>query len=126
MLPTKLPLDVFYEELVATQRVLNMKHLGWNIVRQLAGQVAGLLMRGQTNFVRSLWKFDSVFNAKLLLADHDRPVTYEMAPPPAAGSPFVRKDLYVHTPLGRKGRALDDATERFVDATRETAVSSEM
>ena len=28
VLPTKLPLSRFYQELVATQQVLNMKHLG--------------------------------------------------------------------------------------------------
>lgn len=125
VLPTKLPLDVFYQELVATQRVLNMKHLGWTIVRQLAGQVAGLLLRGQTNFVRSLWKFDSVFDAKLLLADHARPITYAMAPPPESGRGFAKRDLYVHAPQGRRGRAIDDATERFVDATRTAPLAGE-
>ena len=106
---------------MATQRVLNMKHLGWAIVRQLAGHIARLLLRGQTNFVRSLWKFDTVFDAKLLLADHARPVTYAMAPPPAPGTPYRARDLYVHAPAGRKGRAIDDATERFVDQTRSGA-----
>ncbi|MFO1152185.1 MAG: hopanoid C-3 methylase HpnR [Rhodospirillales bacterium] len=118
VLPTHLPLDVFYEELVATQRVLNMKHLGWTIVRQLAGDIARLLLRGQTNFVRSLWNFDKVFDPKLLLADHRRPVAYQMPPPPPSGTAYRARDLYIHTPAGRKGRAIDDATERFVDETR--------
>ncbi|MFO1129231.1 MAG: hopanoid C-3 methylase HpnR [Rhodospirillales bacterium] len=121
VLPTRLPLDVFYEELVKTQRVLNMKHLGWTIVRQLAGDIAHLLLRGQTNFVRSLWSFDKVFDARLLLADHRRPVAYQMPPPPPPGTAYRARDLYVHTPLGRKGRAIDDATERFVDETRSGA-----
>ncbi len=125
VVPTKLPLDVFYAELVATQRVLNMKHLGWTIVRQLAGEIGGLLLRGQTNFVRSLWKFNSVFDAKLLLADHARPISYALRPPPAQGQPFARRDLYIHAPQGRKGRAIDDATERFVEATRMTAASEQ-
>jgi hypothetical protein len=29
-----------------------------------------------------------------------------------------RSDLYVHGPGGRKTRALDDDTEKFVDTTR--------
>lgn len=95
-----------------------MKHLGWTIVRQLPGQIARLLLKGETNFVRSLWKFDRVFDAKLLLADHTRPVTYAMAPPPPPGITYHARDLYVHAPAGRKGRAIDDATERFVDQTR--------
>lgn len=118
VLPTRMPLAEFYQELVATQRVLNMKHLGWTIVRRLSGDIVRLLARGQTNFVRSLWKFDSVFDAKLLLADHDKPVSYQMAPPPCAEGSFDARDIYVHTPTGRKGRAIDDATERFVDASR--------
>ncbi len=112
------PLDQFYAELAATQQVLNVKHLGWAIVRQMSGHIARLLLKGQTNFVRSLWKFDQVFDAKLLLADHARPVTYAMAPPPPPGITYQARDLYVHAPAGRKGRAIDDPTERFVDQTR--------
>ena len=118
VLPTRLPLGQFYAELVATQRVLHMKHLGWAIVRQMSGNIARLLLKGQTNFVRSLWKFDTVFDPKLLLADHARPIAYAMAPPPAPGTPYQVRDLYVHAPAGRKGRAIDDVTERFVDQTR--------
>lgn len=118
VLPTKLPLADFYAELVATQRVLNFKHLGWTIVRRLAKDIARLLARGQTNFVRSLWKFDSVFNAELLLADHRKPVRYAMAPPPGKGPAFDPRALYIHPPAGRRGRAIDDATERFVDESR--------
>ena len=32
--------------------------------------------------------------------------------------PFAARDLYVHAPHGRAGRAIDAATEAFVDATR--------
>jgi hypothetical protein len=76
------------------------------------------LARGQTNFFRSLWKFDSVFNPKLLLADHHRPVPYEMKLPPPAQEKIDPRLLYVLQARGRKGRAIDDATEQFVDATR--------
>ena len=36
VLPTRLPLAEFYQELVSTQQVLNRKHLGWTAVRSLS------------------------------------------------------------------------------------------
>jgi hopanoid C-3 methylase HpnR len=119
VLPTRLPLPEFYAELVKTQQVLNRKHLGWQALWGTAGISARHLLRGQTNFVRMLFKFNSVFNPALQLADHARAVRYEMALPPAQEAKVDAKALYVHRPLGRKGRAaLDEASERFVDETR--------
>jgi hypothetical protein len=118
VLPTTLPLREFYEELVKTQQVMNMKHLGWRALRDTAGIVAGHLMRGQTNFLRGLFKFNSVFNPDLQMADHAQPVRYEMNPPPKAAQRANAKTPYLHPPQGRRSRTLDDATERFVDATR--------
>ncbi|MCG8354588.1 MAG: hopanoid C-3 methylase HpnR [Kiloniellales bacterium] len=118
VLPTRLPLPVFYEELVKTQQVLNKKHMGWRALAGAAGAVAGHLLRGQTNFLSMLWNFNSVFDPQKLLADHARPVTYEMRPPPPPEAKPDPKSLYVHTARGRKGRAIDDATERFVEETR--------
>ena len=123
VLPTRLPLDAFYAELVETQRVLNRKHLGWSALRGAATTAAGHLLRGQTNFVKMLWKFDSVYDPRLQLADHRRPVEYEMAPPPPSQETVDPKALYVHAPRGRRGRATDDATERFVDETRAGATA---
>ncbi|CAL1239718.1 hopanoid C-3 methylase HpnR [Candidatus Methylocalor cossyra] len=119
VLPTRLPLPEFYRELVKTQQVLNMKHMGWASLKGTARIVAGQLLRGQTNFLRSLWKFNSVFNPEKQLEDHRRPVKYPMSlPPPGNGPAFNAKALYVHAPMGRKPRALDAETERFVDETR--------
>jgi hopanoid C-3 methylase HpnR len=118
VLPTRLPLADFYEELVNTQRVLAMKHMGWTAFRDLATLVLRHFAHGQTNFFRSLWKFNSVFNPKLLLADHQRPVSYEMRLPPPAQEKVDPRLLYVLQGRGRQGRAIDDATEQFVDATR--------
>jgi hypothetical protein len=40
-------------------------------------------------------------------------------PSPVAAQPApTRRSLYIHPPRGRKGRAIDAATEEFVDATR--------
>ncbi len=118
VLPTRLPLPEFYEELVRTQQVLNKKHLGWALLKTTAATAAGHLLRGQTNFVKMLWKFNSVYDPKLQLEDHRRPVEYEMALPPAAREKVDARELYVLPPRGRRGRDTDDSTEQFVDATR--------
>jgi hopanoid C-3 methylase HpnR len=121
VLPTRLPLAEFYEELVNTQRALYLKHLGFRRVAKCAGIIGRQLLHGQTNFLKSLFMLDSVFRPELLLKDHMGPVAYEMAPPARqlADAP-VRKarDLYIHPPRGRKGRHIDAATEQFVEATR--------
>jgi len=118
VLPTRLPLATFYRELVETQKVLNAKHLGWSSLAATARIAAHHVLRGQTNFVRMLFKFNSVYDPRLQLADHARPVAYRMAPPPAPKARVEARDLYVHAPRGRKGRHLDDSTERFVETTR--------
>jgi hopanoid C-3 methylase len=120
VLPTKLPLAEFYQELVSTQQAFYRKHMGWRRLLKTAGVVAGQLARGQTNFLGSLFNLERVFRPEYLLADHARSVSYEMAlpEPAAAAAPPKRGALYVHIPRGRKGRAIDAATERFVDETR--------
>ena len=118
VLPTRLPLPDFYTELVQTQQVLNRKHLG---ARQLLGvgkTVTRLLAHGQTNFLRMLFKFNSVYDPKLQLADHERPVKYEIALPPEPRTRVDPTALYVHQAQGRRGREIDNATEQFVDDTR--------
>jgi len=119
VLRTRLPLAEFYQELVTTQRAFYRKHLGWRRVFDTAGVIAGHLMRGQTNFVRSLFLLDRVYRPELLLADHALPVTYQIPlPRPAAAGRSPARQLYIHPPRGRKGRAIDAATERFVEETR--------
>jgi len=118
VLPTRLPLAEFYAELIKTQQVLNKKHLGWKAFRRALTIAAGHLGRGQTNFARMLWQFNSVYDARKVLADHDRPVAYAMTPPPPPQAKVDPKGLYVHAARGRKSRVLDEDSERFVDATR--------
>lgn len=118
VLPTTLPLPEFYEELVKTQQVLNKKHLGWAALKSTIKIAAGHLLRGQTNFVKMLWKFNSVYNPKLQLADHQQPVKYEMDLPPEPQERINGKILYIHSIQGRQSRALDDSTEQFVEDTR--------
>jgi hopanoid C-3 methylase len=119
VLPTRLPLVEFYQELVSTQRAILRKHLDWHQLLDAGNIVARLLMRGQTNFVRSLFQLNKVYRPELLLADHDVPVKYEIPLPPLAPRQRLNAaSLYIHAPRGRKGRAIDAATEQFVDATR--------
>jgi len=118
VLPTKLPLPEFYNELVETQRVLSRKHLGWAAVRQCAGIVMRHLLRGQTNFLRMIWKFNSVYRPDLQLADHRQPVKYEISLPPPSTATVEPGALYIHQSGGRSGRQIDHHTEEFVDATR--------
>jgi len=91
---------------------------GLGALRSTAGLAAGHLLRGQTNFVKMLWKFNSVYNPKLQMADHQRPVSYEMALPPPAQERINSKSLYILPPKRAQGRAIDDSTEQFVDTTR--------
>ena len=86
VLPTKLPLGRYYEEVVSTRAVLNRKHLGWSAVRRHGLPALRAAARGQTNYLRMLCKLGTVHNPELLYADHARPVRYEMRPPrPLAG-----------------------------------------
>jgi hopanoid C-3 methylase len=117
VLPTQLPLPEFYRELVNTQQVLNRKHLGWSAVKSLAGILAGNLARGQTNTLKMLWRFNSVFDPRLQIGDHQQPVRYEMAPPPAPKDVIDPKSIYVHSAHNRT-RVLDEETQGFVNQTR--------
>ncbi len=118
VLPTKLPLPEFYKELVECQRVLARKNLGWAALRQCAGVVIRKLLCGQTNFIRMLWKFNSVYRPELQFADHRRRVKYEISLPPPSVATAQHKGLYIHENRGRTGRQIDHRTEEFVNATR--------
>ncbi|MEU0601012.1 hopanoid C-3 methylase HpnR [Streptomyces sp. NPDC006393] len=96
VVPTALPLDRFYEELVRTQSVINRKHLGLRTAFGAARVLADRLAHGQTNFARMLWKFNRVYNPRRQLADHLRPVRYELPLPPRVPV-GDRRELYIHT-----------------------------
>jgi hopanoid C-3 methylase len=97
VLPTKLPLDRFYEELVRTQAVINRKFLGVAAVAQTFRIIARQLAHRQTNFLRMLWKFSSVYNPRRQYADHAREVRYELPAPRARHiAPRDRNELYIH------------------------------
>ncbi|MFQ5700060.1 MAG: hopanoid C-3 methylase HpnR, partial [Myxococcota bacterium] len=100
VLPTRLPLADFYRELVETQRVLSRKHLGFEALKDTARIAARCLLRGQTNFVKMLWKFSSVYDPELQLSDHRQPVRYAMALRPEPRRSVDPKQLYVHAGRG--------------------------
>ena len=108
VLPTRLPLARFYEELVRTQQVLNKKHLGFAALKGTAVHAAKLLAQGQTNFVRMLWRFSSVFNPQRQLADHARKVVYQMHVPAPAAT-VDRNRLYVLRPPARAEKRDNEA-----------------
>ena len=98
VLPTTLPLEAFYQELVATQSVLARKHMGAAALAKTGKIVASHLAHGQTNFLRMLWKFPKVYNAERLYADHSRPVRYELPPPVHRAVGPRPRELYIHAP----------------------------
>ncbi len=99
VLPTRLPLREFYQELVKTQAVLNRKHLGMRGLWRAGSKAAWLLAKGQTNFLRMLWKFNQVYSQERQYGDHFRPVKYAMTPPQVHTSSRPGNDqLYVHNP----------------------------
>jgi hopanoid C-3 methylase HpnR len=99
VLPTRMPLKRFYEELVNTQAVLNRKHLGFAALRRTSGIAFGHLLRGQTNFIRMLWKFNQVYNPERQYADHSQEVRYTLSRPQDHGVTKPKPaDLYVHNP----------------------------
>ncbi|HET9060475.1 MAG TPA: hopanoid C-3 methylase HpnR [Acidimicrobiales bacterium] len=100
VLPTRLPLDRFYHELVKTQSVLAKKHLGPAALLQTVRAAGRHLAHGQTNFLRMIWNFQNVYNENRQLQDHWAPTHYELPEPEHVSEGSVeRKELYVHVPL---------------------------
>jgi len=85
--------------------VIARKHLGTAVVRKAAKLMGRLAMEGQFNFIKSIWKFNKVYNADRQFADHQQPVVYQIRPPaPAAPLSKERAELYIH-PKRRAGSA---------------------
>jgi hopanoid C-3 methylase HpnR len=118
VLPTQLPLDEFYRELVETQKVVYNKYLGWKGLSYIAGVAARNLLHGQTNFLKTFLNFNQMYNPELQLSDHRKPIAYEMRLPPPAVNEIAHQDLYIHVAGGRQARMIDEDSEQFVDTTR--------
>ncbi len=114
VLPTRLPLRRFYEELVKTQGVINRKHLGWQGLKDVALLAARLAIKGQTNFLKMLWKFNSVYNAERQYSDHFREARYLMRAPAAHSQGRPRGEvLYIHNPRAESERVKSMAETRL-------------
>ena len=98
VLPTRLPLLKFYEELVKTQEVINSKHMGFGILKEVAFIVARLAMQGQFNFAKMLWKFKKVYNPKRQYSDHLKKVQYQITLPKELNGKVPADELYIHPP----------------------------
>lgn len=112
VLPTGLPLEKFYDELVKTQRILAKKHMGWKALWSCAAIAAGHLARGQTNFVKTLWKFNSQYNVQKLLADHRAETRYPISPPARKAEKVDARELYILRPE-LTGAATSTAADRL-------------
>src|SRR5262245_42284428 len=93
----------------------------WWTVPTLARELARKLVRGQTKFLGGIMNYNKGYKVQKKLADHARPVHQELPVSlrPETDAPTARAaQLYIHAHRGRRGRSIDDDTERFVDATR--------
>ncbi|ATW47185.1 hypothetical protein [Streptomyces peucetius] len=100
-----------FVELVRTQGVLNRKHLGLRTAVGAMSIPGRNLMRGLTEFARMLWKFSRVYNADRQIADHRRPVLYELPLPTRRATTPQRQDLYIHTRPQSRRREADPEPE---------------
>jgi hopanoid C-3 methylase len=118
VLPTRLPLRDFYDEVVTTQKVLYTKHLSWRAAPTLAAHTIKSMLRGQTNFATMIWNAPRFFDPEQQFRDHQQEVRYQIALPDKP-APGAKGDVYyIHAPHGRGDRAIDNSTEEFVDQTR--------
>jgi magnesium-protoporphyrin IX monomethyl ester (oxidative) cyclase len=106
VLPTRLPLREFYEQLVQTQEIINRKFMGWRTAAAVSKILAGQLLRGQTNFLKMLFKFSKVYNVDRFYADHFRQVEYAMQRPSDYPSKPKPQELLVHLNTSRQHAVL--------------------
>jgi hopanoid C-3 methylase len=97
VMETKLPLREFYAELVKTQAIINRKFMGWRTAVALSKMLAGQLARGQTNFLRMLFKFSKAYNVDRFYNDHFKEVKYSMRRPSEYKQKMKPQDLLVHS-----------------------------
>jgi hopanoid C-3 methylase HpnR len=110
VLPTQLPLREFYEELVKTQEIINRKFMGWRTAVALSKILAGQLLRGQTNFLRMLFRFSKAYNVDRFYADHFKQVPYAMRRPEDYPRKMKPQDLLVHVGNSAPRHAVQSAS----------------
>jgi hopanoid C-3 methylase len=55
-------------------------------------------MHGQTNFIKTLWKFGGQYNVQKLLADHRQETRYPIALPERKAEKVDARELYILKP----------------------------
>jgi hopanoid C-3 methylase len=63
-------------------------------------------MRGQTNFVRMLWKFNKIYHPERQYADHFQPLFHAIEPPRPGSERPPTPQLHVHAPIAGPRRAV--------------------
>jgi magnesium-protoporphyrin IX monomethyl ester (oxidative) cyclase len=107
VMPTHLPLREFYQELVSTQEIINRKFMGWRTALAVSKILAGQLARGQTNFLRMLFKFSKAYNVDRFYADHFKDVAYSMRRPEEYPRKMKPQDLLVHLGVSPTNRPVE-------------------
>jgi len=79
--------------------------------------ISGQLLRGQTNFLRMLFKFSSVYDADRFYRDHERASAYAMRRPSEYAQKPDASELLVHLTASA-------AREKAGAAARSTSVAS--
>ena len=117
--PTKLPLPEFYEELVATQQVLNRKHLGARQIWGAAKNVAAPARPRADELPQDALQVQQRLRSRSCRSPttRGRSATRCRCRRRRARPRSTRRALRPPG-QGRRGREIDDATERFVDDTR--------
>jgi magnesium-protoporphyrin IX monomethyl ester (oxidative) cyclase len=109
VMETRLPLREFYAELVKTQEIINRKFMGWRTAVAVSRILAGQLARGQTNFLRMLFKFKKAYNVDRFYSDHFKEVTYNMRRPEEYPRKMKPQDLLVHVGVSQRSPMAESA-----------------
>jgi hopanoid C-3 methylase HpnR len=95
VLPTRLPLLRFYEEFVKTQKIMKKSYMSWDVLKDIGKIMISNLMAGQVNFIKSIWRFNSIYDPARLLADHKQSTQYKISIPSEPIKEINRKELYI-------------------------------
>jgi hopanoid C-3 methylase HpnR len=92
---TRLPLGQFYEEFIKTQRVLYQQLISRKMLKFTARNLFKNLIRGQINFLKSIWNFNKIYDPHRFFWDHQQPVRYQLSKNENPTGRIDREDLYV-------------------------------
>jgi hopanoid C-3 methylase HpnR len=95
VLPTRMPLRRYYEEFVKTQQIMKKSYMSWAALKNIGSTMIGNLMRGQLNFIKSIWGFNSIYDPARLLADHTQSTQYNLSIPTISQGEIEPDDLFI-------------------------------